>query len=479
VRGRELYRPVPTTSPALAVAAAVLAPAAATVLSLPLGTEGLAGAASIELLGVVVAAATGGLRAGLAGAVLSSLALNYFFTPPRYTLLVERAGDVVSLVVFVLVAGVVGLLVARAVEERDRAARREQDARLLGYLATKLLSGEPLELILHDLAEALLDPFGLARCEIRATSADGAVHVSADRSGLVPGPTEEFPIAIGGVSIGSIGAARPEGARPLSATDRQLLEAAAKQAAFALERARLDARARGAQVEAEASELRAALFSSVTHDLRTPLASIKAGVTSLLDEGAVHEPAQERELLMTILEETDRLNRLVGNLMDLARIRSGTLVPAREPTALDEVIAAVIGRMRSHLEGFEVRMKVRPDLPEVFADPVQIDQVLTNLLENAAHHAPRGSELVVSAAPFRAVVQTKVVDHGPGIPEEQRDRVFQPFYRGDVQPERPGAGLGLAIARAIVVAHEGRIWIEGVPGGGTAVVFELPVWSQA
>ena len=217
----------------------------------------------------------------------------------------------------------------------------------------------------------------------------------------------------------------------------------------------------------------------MTHDLRTPLASIKAAVTSLLSDTAVHDDAQQRELLTTVLEETDRLNRVVGNLMDLAKIRAGALEPAREPSALDELVQAVVARLRPQLAAVQVRFNVRPDLPEVFVDPVQIDQVLTNLIENAALHSPVGGEVTISAAPFRDVVQVRVVDRGPGIDVDERERVFEAFYRGDAAPERPGSGLGLAIARAIVVGHGGKIWIEGAPGGGTAVVFELPVWEEA
>src|SRR4029077_18778451 len=190
----------------------------------------------------------------------------------------------------------------------------------------------------------------------------------------------------------------------------------------------------------------------------TPLASIKAGVTSLLSPDVVHDPAQQHDLLTTVLEETDRLNRLVGNIMDLARIRAGALTPAREPAAIDEMVQAVIVRMRPQLSGVKVRMNLRSDLPDVFVDPVQIDQVLTNLLENAALHSVPGGEVQLSAATFRDTVQVRIADRGPGIPIEERERVFEAFYRGDSAPERPGSGLGLAIARAIVVAHGGRIW---------------------
>jgi two-component system sensor histidine kinase KdpD len=292
------------------------------------------------------------------------------------------------------------------------------------------------------------------------------------------GPSQTISISIGNASFGTLTAVRPVEGRMFGPTDRELLEAAAKQAALALERARLDLQVRGAQLDSETSRLRAALFSSVTHDLRTPLASIKAGVTSLLSSEVIHDRSQQRELLTTILEETDRLNRLVGNLMDLSKIRAGALVPAREPTAIDEIVDAVVARMRPQLAGVTLRLNVRPDLPDALVDPTQIDQVLTNLLENAAAHSPPGGEVQVAAAAFQRSIQLRVSDHGDGIPESERERVFEAFYRGDAAPERPGSGLGLAIAQAIVVAHGGRIWIEGTPGGGAVVVFELPVTKE-
>ena len=219
---------------------------------------------------------------------------------------------------------------------------------------------------------------------------------------------------------------------------------------------------------------RAALFSSVTHDLRTPLASIKAGVTSLLDTAAVHDPAQERELLTTILEETDRLNRLVGNLLDLARIRAGALTPTRQPASMDEIVEVVVARMRPRLAGHTVTADLPADLPDVSVDPVQLDQVLTNLLENAGRHAPLGTAIGVSLLWLRGSVQVRVSDEGPGIPLEERDRVFEAFYRGSSSPETSGSGLGLAIAKAVVVAHGGRIWVEDSAAGGCVVAFEIP-----
>ncbi|MGZ6545393.1 MAG: GAF domain-containing sensor histidine kinase [Actinomycetota bacterium] len=476
----DLWHPVRPASPARIAATAIGFPAVATGLALAINRTSGVTAVSLYLLAVVLAAAAAGVWGGLLAAALSFAGYIFFFTAPRYTFRVAAVEDVVAAVVLLLVALVVGLLVARVLEERERTERRERDARLLGYLAAKLLSGEQLSRVLDDFAQALLDPFDLIRCEVQAVL-DGqelqatAVRLAAPQEA---GPTETVPIAIGETPFGTVQAVRRPGAHAFTTTEHGLLEATAKQAALAIERARLDMRVRGAQLDAETNQIRAALFSSVTHDLRTPLASIKASVTSLLSETAVHDASQQRELLTTVLEETDRLNRVVGNLMDLAKIRAGALEPAREPAAVDELVQAVVARMRPQLAEVSVRSAIRPDLPDVFVDPVQIDQVLTNLLENAALHSPPGGEISITAAPFLDVVQVRVADHGPGIPADDRERVFEAFYRGDAAPERPGSGLGLAIARAVVVAHGGKIWVEGAPGGGTVIVFELPIWEE-
>jgi two-component system sensor histidine kinase KdpD len=480
VRARELLRPTRAASPVRIGLVAVGLPAVATAIALLVNRSGAVTSVTLYLLAVVVAAAVAGLWSGLIAAGLSFVGFVFFFTVPRYTFRVQAQRDVVAAIVLLLVALVVGFLVARLLDERERAERREQDARLLGYLATKLLSGEQLPRVLDDLAQALLDPFDLQRCEVRATLDGNEVNADAERAGTSrdEGPVEVVPILIGSVAFGRLSAIRAAGAHPFAPAERSLLEAVANQAALAIERAQLDVRVRGAQLEAETNQLRAALFSSVTHDLRTPLASIKAGATSLLSDDVDHDAAQRHELLTMVVEETDRLNRLVGNIMDLAKIRAGALTPACEPAAIDELVQVALDRMRPHLRNVRVRLNLRPDLPDVFVDPVQIDQVLTNVLENAVLHSPPGSEVVISAAPFREMVEVRVADRGSGIPEADRERVFDAFYRGGAAPERPGSGLGLAIARAVVVAHGGRIRIEGTPGGGTSVVFELPAWNE-
>ncbi|HZD18916.1 MAG TPA: ATP-binding protein, partial [Actinomycetota bacterium] len=450
----------------------------ATLVALVLHRERELGAISIHLLAVVVGAALGGIWGGLSSSVVGFLLLNYFFTAPRHTLRVANADDVIGLVTFLFVAVIVGSLLARVLAERAHAIRSQRGAQMLSYFAGKVLSGEPLQQVLEDFAGSLLEPLGLARCEIVARGVEETyqvVRTSPDggSSSEPKGASTALALTVVGADLGTLTAVRKADLASLDGDDRRLLEAAARQIALALERRRLDAQVADARLEAERNRARAALFSSVTHDLRTPLSSIKAGVSSLLHEEAVLDEARRLDLLRTVLEETDRLDRLVGNLLDLAKIRAGALVPAKEPTAVDEVVESVLHRMRSRLVEVRVRTLIR-EVPEVPADPMQLDQVLTNLLENAVRFSPPGGEVLVSVAPWQDSVQVRVADQGPGIAPEEREHVFEAFVRGGPSAGG-GSGLGLAIARAIVLAHGGRIWLEGAPAGGTAAVFELPV----
>ena len=434
---------------------------------------------AIFMLAVTIAAVSGGIWAGIVTALLSSVMLPWIEQPAQ-GFQFEQLRDVIASVVFLAIAAVVGLVVGNAAAERRRATEREREARLLALLSSKLLTGDVPDRVLDEFVGLLIDPFGLATCSVHVVLDGHEMSAIARREDVeLGGPSEILPVVVASVPLGTLTTERPARARSFTRREKELLEAATRQAAVALDRARLDARARLAQLDAETNELRAAMFSSVTHDLRTPLASIKAGVTSLLDVTTVHDATQQRELLLTILEETDRLNRLVGNILDLARIRAGALIPRRVPTDVQEVTEAVLARMRNQLDRVRVELQIPEELPEIAADPMQLDQVLTNLVENAARHSPPGGAVRIHIAREGEAVRVRVSDEGPGIPPAQREKVFEPFYRGREEPERPGSGLGLSIARAVVTAHGGRIWVEETAGGGTALVLDLPIEEAA
>lgn len=454
------------------VAVTLLVPAGAVGLALALGPRNLAAATALCLLAVVIVAAVAGRTSGILASVISFVGLNFFFTEPHHTLEVREAADLVALFAFLLSAVIVGALLSRALEEKSRAERRATEAQFLSDATAKLISSDPFSRTLEELAQAMLHLFGLARCEISSPNGTGTATANDERTSV--GPSVTVSLATQSASLGSLTAVRPSDAELFSSSDVELLQTLASQIALAIERAVLDEQVRGARLKVEASQLRAALFSSVTHDLRTPLSSIKASATGLLAEGTHFTEAQREEMLTTVLEEADHLNQIVSNLLDLARMRAGALVPSKQPIFMEDVIGSIFRRMRRALQEVPVRTNIQAELPPIDADPVQIGQVLTNLLENAIRFSPAGSEIQVSAARWQGVVQVRVADHGPGIPSECRERVFEEFYRRDAGPGRGGTGLGLAIARAIVIAHGGKIWAEESPGGGAAIMVELP-----
>jgi two-component system sensor histidine kinase KdpD len=424
--------------------------------------------ALLYVLAVVVAAALGGAAAGVGASILSFLALNFFFTPPLHTFTVGSLADLVALVVFLVVSVVVGLLLSTALSARSRSEQRELEARLLNELVTRLLSGETTERVLGHFADQFVKTFGFARCEIATNFTDPVV---AERQGEL-GSGEPYEIAIEARDH-AIGTMRvvPRAGGELDEGERDLVHVFAGQLALALESMRLSVEVKRAELDAEASRLRATLLSGVTHDLKTPLAAITASVTSLLD-GSGFTDEQRAEHLDTIRSEAERLNRVVNNLMDLSRLRVGALVPSKVTGSIEEVIESVVSRLRPLLDGRPVQLQLREELPEISMDVVQMDQVLTNLIENAAKFSPHGTPVSISAVGHPGGVRVTVADRGLGIPKEDRERVFEPFETGHRQGV--GTGLGLAIAKAVVVAHGGRMWAQDAPGGGAAITFELP-----
>jgi two-component system sensor histidine kinase KdpD len=357
-------------------------------------------------------------------------------------------------------------LLSSAVEARAKAEQRELEARLVNRLATRLLSGDSTETVLRGLTEGIRDGFAFDRCEIR-TSFTSDVTAAGEPQGDAP-----FVVHANahGQQVGEIRVWGHDGRVP-GQDEQAILESLAAQLALALEGMRLTGEVRRAELEAQASQLKAALFSGVTHDVKTPLAAIMASVTSLMDGRGFTE--QERdEHLDTIKQESERLHRVVNNLLDVARLRAGALEPAKLPSPIDELMESVINRLRPMLEDRPIDLRIGDDVPEVPIDVVQIDQVLTNLLENAIKFTPAGSPISLSAVGSDEVVRVTVADRGPGIPKEDRARIFEPFERAE--PSASGTGLGLAISKAIVVAHGGRMWVSDNPAGGAAFTFELP-----
>jgi two-component system sensor histidine kinase KdpD len=273
--------------------------------------------------------------------------------------------------------------------------------------------------------------------------------------------------------LGVVGLQTPDSAT-MDSAQRQLVDSVLDQTAVALERTELAEATRRAHLEVESERLRTALLSSLSHDLRTPLAGIEGAASTLLDEERTPlSPATRRDLAATIVGEAQRMTRLIGNLLDMVRVESGALAVQREWHVLEEIVGVALLRVEDRLAGRSVATRVPSTLPLVPVDDLLIEQVLINLLENAVRHTPPGSPIEVSAEARLGEVVVSVADRGPGVPEEERERIFDKFHRA--AGGSGGIGLGLAICRGIVTAHGGRIWTEPRTGGGAVFSFTIPV----
>jgi two-component system sensor histidine kinase KdpD len=398
-----------------------------------------------------------------------------------HTFKVAQREDILALLSFLAVSVLVATLLTKALAQRARAEQGELEAKLLYRVSSKLLGGASLLTALDDVAADMVDRFGLARCEVTAFGPGGVTGDSTVMgwagAAEATGPPVVIPLEN---DRGSFGEVRlfPSEAGHLQERHRRLAAAFAGQVALAVEAATLAEQSRRAQADAESSRVRAALFSAVTHDLRTPLASIKAAATSLLDQGVAFDQRQRNDLLSTIAEESDRLNRLIANLLSLSRLRSGAAAAEKTAVPVEDVIEAAAGRLAKRDGAVPIRIRIPRGaeiIPPVLIDLLQIDQVVTNLLENAIKYGAGGGQVEVEASAQEGWVTVAVVDHGPGVPPEDRERIFDEFFRRDTGGGAGGVGLGLAIARGIVEAHGGSILVEETPGGGATFRFQLPV----
>jgi two-component system, OmpR family, sensor histidine kinase KdpD len=432
------------------------------------------------LLVVTAAATAGGLGPGITAAALGFLAFDVLFLQPYHHLIVDDPQDYLSLGVYLLVAVIVSLLVASSERRRVLAERRERETRMLFDLSTSLVAHGSLPDTLQGVVRTVRSLFDLAGCAIVLPS-DDRVELAAvdgqvpDDADLEPGRALTVPMRSGEHVVGALVVVAGGSDSPgFGEAERRVLATFANQAALAVERGQQEEQRNRAVALQETDRLRTALLNSVSHDLRTPLASIKASASSLLDREIRWSDSERDEFLAIINTETDRLTRLVHNLLDMSRIEAGALDPRLVESSVGEVVGPVVRRARV-ASGQRVDVDVPEELPPVLVDPVRLDQVLTNLLDNARSYAADGPVQVV-VRPVGGTVELRVVDHGPGIPDPERERVFDQFYRlkgGGRRPE--GTGMGLAICRGIVEAHDGTLLVETTPGGGATFVLTLPV----
>jgi two-component system sensor histidine kinase KdpD len=411
---------------------------------------------------VVAVGAIGGVLPGVAAAIAGFLLANWFFTPPLHTWTISRGENFLGLVVFVVVSAVVSGLVDLAARRALDARRARAEAETLARLAADVGTEDPMRAIVASLQHA----FQLEAVAVVCTENNGWV-VEAATGGPVPGCPEDADAVEdigGGASLALVG---PR----LSADDRRVLNAFAAQLAALRERARLSSEASTASALAQANELRAALLQAVSHDLRTPLSGIKAAASSLRQPDVTWSRAEEDEFLATIEDETDRLNALVGNLLDMSRLQAGVIDPILRSVHLEEIVPAALASLGDRARAVET--DVSESLPPVRGDTALLERVIANLVENALKFSPDDAPVRVEAGAVPGHVVLRVVDRGSGIPRVERDRVFQPFQRLGDTATSAGVGLGLAVARGFVAAMGGELELEDTPGGGTTAIVTL------
>ena len=420
----------------------------------------------LYLLLVVVVATVGGLAPALVTAVVGFLLVNRLFTPPIHTWTINQPENIFALTVFLAVAVVVSALVAAAARRSAEAARAAAEAETLAGLAGTVIEPDPLPVLVDHLRRT----FGLRGAAL-LREADGGWQVEA-ASGpeppTVPGGSDQTRPLGGGLVLALRGGG-------LAAEDLRVLNAFVAQLAAAIDRRRVGAQAAQAAALTEADELRSALLQAVSHDLRTPLAGIKASASSLRS-GIDWSDSDRDQFLRTIEDETDRLATLVGNLLDMSRIQAGAVAPVTRAVGLEEVVPAAVAGLGPRAQIVDVA--VPESLPPVEADPALLERVVANLVDNAVAHSPPDAPVRVEAGEVGDRVLLRIVDRGPGIPASERERVFQPFQRtGDRRrsPRGAGVGLGLAVARGFTQAMGGDLVVDDTPGGGTTMVLDLAV----
>ncbi len=505
--------------------------AALTAVALVSGLIGLvlrevtiANISMLYLMAVLAAAVRFGRGPAVLAAVLAFVVFDWFFVAPSHTFTVSDPEEWVSLLLFLLTAMIAGQLAADQRRRAQEAGQREREALVL-YDLVRLLAGPDLQRAVRAMAERLRVELNLAGVGIDCSGAQGpntraevgdedaltilrstgtrARHLlgeghapTASARGtpgrwvrLLPpglpdgkvarngGRLRVVPVKTGaGQRVGSLFLVQRPDTPPLDATADRLLSAAAAQLGQAVERADLRHEATEAEILRRTDELKTALLHAVSHDLRTPLASIVASGGSLLQQDVAWTEDERRAFARDIVDEAGRLNRIVGNLLDLSRIEAGTLQPDLGWYDLAALVDDVLGRLHPLTARHQMIATVPDDLPPVLIDYVQIDQVLTNLVENAVKYTPPGTPIEVRAWEREGMLHVAVEDRGPGIPARALPHVFDRFYRVEGTGLRPrGTGVGLAVVKGLVEAHRGRIWAENRPGGGARFELTLPM----
>jgi len=494
----------PIAWPDYGIAAAAVG--AATAVCWPMHSHfELANLIMVYLLAVVAVATRLGRGPAMLASVLSVAAFDFFFVPPQWTFAVSDSQYLVTFAVMLVVAIVISTLTNRVREQAELARHRERRTAALLTLSRELAATRELDRLLDACARQISELFD-SQVVILMPTDDRRVSVRARRATTYEVDEKESGVALwafdhdqaAGLGTGTLPAARalylpligsrgtvgvlgvcPANPNALGGPDQlRLLEAFANQSALAIERAKLAEEASSAWERVEAEFMRNTLLSSVSHDLRTPLAAIAGAASSLVEAGdSLPEPAR-REMAESIFEESDRMERLVNNLLDMTRLESGGLQIRKEWQPIAEVIGSALHHMDKRLRGREVRIDVPAGLPMVPIDAIAIEQVLVNLLDNAAQYTFPGTVIDIRATHSGKQIAVEVLDRGPGLPSGDEQQVFQKFFRArpaGIDGARRGIGLGLAICKGIIETHGGAIIARNRPEGGACFQFTLPI----
>jgi two-component system sensor histidine kinase KdpD len=483
----------------------------------------LANISMIYLLMVVALAVWAGSGPAVVASIAAFLAYDWFFIKPVGRLTVGDPSEWLALFLFLVVALIAGQLAARLRRSAAEARARARETTALYELSMEILRDARLEHVLNVIAERMVQILELKSACIFLTGVDGQGRIAAEAGdsldarerherdlnarwvletgvganrfsvagkGRVTCPIDQpellsrgpvtllatfIPVVLGGQSLGTVAVTYREKKAEFDDETRHLLDAFVAQTALAVGRAKLAAEEEKARAAAESERMQTVFLASVSHDLRTPLTSIKAAAESLQEDAVVRHDEPHRELASAIDREASRLDRLVGNLLEISRIEAGGLPLRKIPEDLSELAGTVVGRVTPMLGGRRLNVAIPDDLPLISLDPVEMDRVLTNLLENAIKVSPPDSEIDLSARISGGLVEIRVRNTGPILSDEDRRRIFDKFYRQDVGSSGPrGVGLGLAICKGIVEAHEGKISVENEPDG-VSFVIDLPL----
>jgi two-component system sensor histidine kinase KdpD len=450
----------------------------------------------IYLLSSAVISSWFGLEEAIVGSLLGVVCFDFFFVAPRFSLAIADPGYLFTFAVMFGVSILVGTLSQRMRANADSASQRERRTAALYALSRQLVKSRSKKEISKAAAASVLDilelesvvllpddngrlmPASWSGNDDRRPEFDPAVAEWTMKHGepagtgtdTLPGSDALYiPLKGSGHPVGVL-AVLPKKGEEIDLRHMDMIQGLSNQAALALERANLAKESHNIRLQVESERLRNTLLSSVSHDLRTPLTSI-AGAASTLLNGAPSKD-QQRELATTIYEESDRLNRLVRDLLDMTRLESGELQLNCEWQSSEELVGSAVRRTEQMLEKHKLSVSVEADLPLLKVDGPLIEQVLINLLENAGRHSPKGSLVEIKATQSGGFVRFEISDNGPGIVVGEEEAIFEKFHRGG-KAQAGGFGLGLAICRGVLKAHGSQIWARHRPGGGAQFVFEL------